>query len=189
MSLRLLFVFVHVLSAMSVSGSLAIEGVMLLRLRRAATALEMRDALHSLRALRLIGPVTLAPTMMSGMYLARTVWGWHTAWIDVALASLVAGLGGGAVATALRVRHLKEPDRRNDDYRRDPVLRVSFLMKAATFTGIVFLMTVKPGLELSLAGMIAAAVAGILASIATVWSGAAGEQRGSRAGIGKPAAG
>jgi hypothetical protein len=36
MTLRLLFVFMHVVSAMGVFGTLAIEGAFLLRLRRAA---------------------------------------------------------------------------------------------------------------------------------------------------------
>ena len=87
MTLRLLFVFIHVVSAMGVFGTLAIEGALLLRLRRVADTADMLDALNGFRLLRFLAPLSLGLTVMSGMYLVRTVWGWRAAWINVALAS------------------------------------------------------------------------------------------------------
>ena len=46
MTLRSLFVFIHVVSAMGVLGTLAIEGALLLRLRRVADTAEVLDALN-----------------------------------------------------------------------------------------------------------------------------------------------
>ena len=107
MTLRSLFVFIHVVSAMGVFGTLAIEGALLLRLRRAADTADRLDALSGFRVLRVLAPLSLGPTVMSGMYLVRTVWGWHAAWINVAFASLVLAVVGGVTTTALRVAHLR----------------------------------------------------------------------------------
>jgi hypothetical protein len=172
MTLRALFVFIHVVAAMGVFGTLAIEGALLLRLRRAVDTAEMLDALSGFRLLRIPAAVTLAPTMMSGMYLVRTVWGWHAAWINVAAASLVVTVVVGVTTTALRVAHLGKADAAGESrglqagYRSDPILSVSFLMRTAVCVGIVFLMTVKPDVEESLAGIGSATAVGILASLA-----------------------
>ena len=103
MTLRSLFVFIHVVSAMGVFGTIAIEGALLLRLRRVADTADMLDALNGFRLLRVLAPLSLGPTVMSGMYLVRTVWGWRAAWINVAFASLVLAVVVGVTTTALRV--------------------------------------------------------------------------------------
>ena len=110
MTLRSLFVFIHVVSAMGVFGALAIEGALLLRLRRAADTADMLDALSGFRLLRVLAPLSLGPTVISGMYLVRTVWGWHAAWINVTFASLVLAVVVGVTTTALRVAHLRKAD-------------------------------------------------------------------------------
>ena len=75
MTLRSLFVFIHVVSAMGVFGTLAIEGALLLRLRRVADTADVLDALNGFQLLRVLAPLSLGPTVLSGMYLVRTVWG------------------------------------------------------------------------------------------------------------------
>ena len=171
MTLRSLFVFIHVVSAMGVFGTLAIEGALLLRLRRVADTADMLDALNGFRLLRVLAPLSLGLTVMSGMYLVRTVWGWRAAWINVALASLVLAVVVGVTTTALRVAHIRKADAGGESrglqvsYTRDPILSVSFVMRTAIFTGIVFLMTVKPGLEESLTAIGAATAGGVLASL------------------------
>ena len=45
-----------------------IEGALLLRLRRAADTADMLDALSGFRLLRVLAPLSLGPTVMSGMY-------------------------------------------------------------------------------------------------------------------------
>jgi hypothetical protein len=173
MTLRSLFVFIHVVSAMGVFGTLAIEGALLLRLRRVADTADMLDALNGFRLLRVLAPLSLGLTVMSGMYLVRTVWGWRAAWIDVAFASLALAVVAGVTTTAVRVAHLRSAEggglgqsTGEAGYARDPILSVSFVMRTAIFTGIVFLMTVKPGLEESLTGIGAATAVGVVASLA-----------------------
>jgi hypothetical protein len=174
MTLRLLFLFIHVVSAMGVFGTLAIEGTLLLRLRRVTATTLRQDALNGFRLFRILGPLTLGPTVMSGMYLERTVWGWRAAWINVALGSLVFAAVVGIATTGLRIVRLQKTNggsirKSRDsqgDYGLDPVLWVSFVMRAAIFTGIVFLMTVKPGLNESFIVISMATVGGFLASVA-----------------------
>jgi len=176
MTLRSLFLFIHVVSAMVLGGTLAIEGALLVRLRRATGTTQMREALAGFRLLRVLAPLSLAPTVMSGMYLVRTVWGWRAAWINVGLASLVLAAVAGVTTTVLRVARLRKADRgpigesrgNRGDYRRDPILWASFVMRTAIFTGIVFLMTVKPGLDESLIAIGAATAGGVLVSLAAL---------------------
>ncbi len=169
MTLYSLFRFIHVLSAMGVCGALAIEGALLVRLHRAVGTTEMRDALDGFRLFRVLVPVSLAPTVISGMYLMRTAWGTRAAWIDVSVASLVLALVAGVTTTVLRVAHLRRADPAG--YTRDRILWMSFVMRTAIFTGIVFLMTVKPRLEESLVAIGVAAAAGFLASLAVFFRG------------------
>ena len=161
MTLRALFLFIHVVFSMSVFGALAIEWLLLWRLRQATGMRHVQEALRGFRLLRVLAPLSVAPTVLSGMYLVRAVWGWRAAWIDVGFASLVLAAVVGVTTTALRIARLQ---RRNDG--RDPILWVSFVMRTAIFTGIVFLMTVKPGLEESLVGMGTATAGGLVASLA-----------------------
>ena len=179
MTLRSFFLFVHVVASMGVSGTLAIEGVLIWRLRRATDPTHRRDTLNGFRLLRVLAPLSLAPTVMSGMFLMRTVWGSHAAWINVGFASLVLAAVVGVTSTAMRIARLRKAD---DDpiggsrgqIGRDPILVVSFVMRTAIFIGIVFLMTVKPGLEESLIGMSMATAGGLAASLAVRRAFAAG---------------
>ena len=188
MTLRSLFLFIHVVSAMGVFGTLAIEGALLLRLHRAGGTTEAREALNGFRLLRVLAPLSVGPMVMSGMYLVRTVWGWYTAWINVGFASLVLAARAGVTTTVVRVAHLRKADSSligesrstRGDYGRDPVLWVSFVMRMAIFTGIVFLMTVKPGLEESLIGIGAATAGGVLASLAVLRAATVDSPNGER---------
>ena len=121
---------------MGVFGTLAIEGALLWRLRRAAGTTEVREALKGFRLLRVLAPLSLGPTVISGMHLVRTVWGWHAAWINVAFASLVLAVVAGVTTTALRVAHLRSAEgggfgqsTGQASYARDPILSVSFVMR------------------------------------------------------------
>lgn len=110
MTIRALFLFIHVMFSMGVSGTLAVEGVLLWRLRRAASATQARDALNGFRLIRVLAPLSLAPMVTSGMYLVRTVWGRRATWINVAFASLVLTALVGVTPTALRIARLQRAE-------------------------------------------------------------------------------
>ena len=96
--LRLLFTFVHVSAAMGVFGAAAIEGASLLELNRAGTS---PTALGGFGLAQRAGSISFALLLFSGIYLTQAVWGWRTAWVDVALLGLV---GMGAIDASVTRR-------------------------------------------------------------------------------------
>ena len=170
MMLRSLVLFLHVSCAMGVFGALAIKGISLVQLRRALDTEQVAAALHGFRSLRRLGGASLAGTVLSGMYLAATVWGWRAAWIDVAFAGLIVATIIGATTTGPRIARLERaagaagpnPARANH-----PILWMSFATRGAILIGIVFLMTVKPDLEESLIVITTATLTGALAGLPT----------------------
>jgi hypothetical protein len=160
---RTVFVFIHVTSAMGVFGALAIEGAVLLQIRRSADSTQLRAALTDFRLVPRVAIPGLLLTTLSGLYLTTTVWGWRAAWIDVALAGLMAPAAIGAATTGPRIARLRTTLNREDG--RDPLLAASFIMRTLILIGVVFLMTVKPPLEASLITMAIMAGAGLLAAL------------------------
>jgi hypothetical protein len=160
---RTVLVFIHVASAIGVFGALAIDGAVLRQIRRSAESAQLRTALDDFRLVPRVAIPGLLLTLLSGLYLTATVWGWRTAWIDVALLGLIATGAIGAATTGPRIARLQNTLNRDD--RRDPVLLASFLVRTSILIGIVFLMTVKPPLAGALIAMATAAGAGFLAAL------------------------
>jgi hypothetical protein len=149
MTARSLVLFIHVLSAMGLFGALALEWSSLLRRSHAPTG-ETSGPPRDARLQAPLGGISMLLTLLSGGYLVSAVWGWRAAWIDVALATLVAVIAIGVAAAA----------RASSDSAR----WASFALRSALFGGIVFLMTVKPGLTEALVGVSVAAAAGLVAA-------------------------
>jgi hypothetical protein len=157
--LRLAFVFVHVCAAMGIFGAAAIEGASLLQLNRPGGT---SVALQGLGLARRLGSLSFALTLLSGMFLTQTVWGWQTSWISVSMSSLVVMVAIGATVTRRAMARLREA---SDAVGVSEVLVRSFLVRAGILIGIVFLMTVKPPLKESLIAVAAAAGAGFLVGL------------------------
>jgi uncharacterized membrane protein len=164
---RTVLVFIHVTSAIGVCAALAIEGAVLLQIRRTLDSAQLRVALMGFRLVPRVAIPSLLATILSGLYLTATVWGWRAAWIDVAFLGLIVTAAIGATTTGPRIARLQTT--LNGDDRRDPFLSASFLMRTSILIGIVFLMTVKPPLEGSLIAMTAAVGAGLLAALPCFW--------------------
>jgi hypothetical protein len=160
---RTVLVFIHVISAIGVFGALAIEGAVLLQIRRSADSVQLRTALDDFRLVPRMAIPSLLVTILSGLYLTATVWGWRAAWIDVGLLGLIVTAAIGAATTGPRIARLQTT--LNGDDRRDPILPASFIMRTSILIGIVFLMTVKPPLGASLIAMATAAGAALLAAL------------------------
>jgi hypothetical protein len=164
--LRSFLLFIHVVSSMGMFAALGIEGASLLHLRRAGDAARLEAALNGYRWLRLVGGVSLAGTILSGVYLATTASAWSAAWVDVALAGVVLVAALGATMTRLRVARLERGLRDGAvGVPGDPVLWLSYRTRTAILIGIVFLMATKPGWQGSLLAMAVALAAGLLLSL------------------------
>jgi hypothetical protein len=171
-----LVLFVHVTAAMGVFAALGIEGLALVTLRRATSSAEIHAALRGFRLLPRLAPLSLAATVLSGIYLASTGWAWRGAWIGTAFAGLILTAIVGAATTGPRVARLgralaEGTAAGSGPGPRDPILVTSFLTRAALLIGIVFLMTTKPGPGGSVGAMAAAIVAGLLTSLPSLRQG------------------
>ena len=151
-----LILFVHVASAMGIVAALGIEGLVLLQLGRARSAREVQSALGSFRYVRRVGAAGLIATILSGSDLATVVWQWQGPWIGIAFILLVVNAIIGAVMTGRgaaalgRATATPAAEETLDAERSMGMLRASFALRVSLILGIVFLMTVKPALELSL---------------------------------------
>ncbi|HEY2065174.1 MAG TPA: hypothetical protein VGG84_04395 [Gemmatimonadaceae bacterium] len=168
-----LLLFVHVASAMGIVAALGIEGLVLLQLGRARLVEEVRSAMGSFRYVQRVGAASLIATVLSGIYLATVYWRWEGPWIGTAFILLIANAVVGAVmsgrnqAAIGRATAAQGSGRSPDVERSKATLRASFVIRAALILGIVFLMTVKPGSDLSL---LVAAVAVLLGLTLGLWA-------------------
>ena len=173
--------FLHIVGALLVFVTLAVEGIALRLLRRANTLEEARSAAALLRLNRIVGPISAFGVLIPGLYMTATTWGWIP-WILIALGAwaLIAVFGAvngirivalernlsgesGPAAQAVRAR------------TEDPVFVISWFTRAGLALGVIFLMTVKPDLAGAAIAIVVAAAAGVGLGLA-VTNRAAGRQ-------------
>ena len=144
--------FLHVVAALSIFAVLAVDVVVLNRLRHAPT---FQDALPwinvspgSLAVLLGSPPVLFA----SGGYMAHELAAWNFAWPKVAVVSLAIVAVLGAIA-GRRMRAIRQSFAVGDlsgsemlRRFRDPFLHISLSVRVALVLGIAYLMTATPDL-------------------------------------------
>lgn len=164
--LRYSLLFIHVASAMSLFTALGMEAIVLAQLHRMKDGAGTPAALTALGASRRVGGIGSLFLLLSGATLATIYWHWQGAWMGLGLVGLVAI---GAVGGATTGRVVKRLQGRLDDGHADtspadvvPALRQSFVMRAALLTGVVYLMTVKPGPFASAGALAIATVVGLV---------------------------
>ncbi len=168
-----LLVFVHLLGAVGLFAAIAVEALLLRRLRAAETAADARASLGLLASTFRGGPAAMAAVLVSGAAMMAMAWG-REAWLVAAFVGLVAmGALGGAVSLR-RVRRLRaalasEGDPRLSEAFRSELaagaLTASLRLRLAIGVGILALMTFKPGAAGSTLVLAAAAVLGIAAGL------------------------
>lgn len=165
--------FIHIVGALGIFIGAGLELAVATRLRGAANVGQVREALwygkFAARVMQVAPPVTL----LAGLYMTITVWGFGQAWLDVALAAfLVLAVMGPAV----NGRHFKAlagqafsapegplpPSLRTHIF--DPAVNTILQTMAALSLGIVFLMTLKPSLVWSLVTVVVALALGLLSA-------------------------
>jgi hypothetical protein len=176
MTLYSIALFLHIVGALGLFVALGLEWVSLLYLRRAATIEQAREWLSVLGLLRWIMPASLGIILLAGIYMTATTWG-GAAWIGVAMAAMILlavlgmGLTGPRMAAIGRVV-AAESGALSLAFRQrlqDPLLWTSSQTRLAIALGIVFIMTIKPGLTGALLTIGVAAILG-LASVLPVWN-------------------
>jgi hypothetical protein len=176
--------YLHVVGALVTFLALGLEWASLVQLRRAQTAEQAREWARVGGWLRWLGPIALGAVLVPGAYMMATVWRDGAPWIGFTFAALVMivvlGVLGarrfpvaiqaavaeeGALSLAARTR------------LRAPLPWISVQARAALLLAIVFLMTVKADLAISLWAIAAALLAAGAASVLTLMSGASRPER------------
>src|SRR6266545_2741597 len=158
MSLYAVLVFVHVTSAITLSAGNLISLFGLLALRRSQRVEQVRAILGLLALSEPVSAIALVLTLVAGLTMTVSTWGWHNGWINVALGSFVLLLSMGVItgtrrgAIAKLVKEMGDGPLPESVEQRihDPLLGTAVYLLVALLVGIVFLMTTKPALEGSL---------------------------------------
>jgi hypothetical protein len=148
-------------SAMALFVGLGIEGSTLFRGRRLGSVDPGESAGSGLRWAQRFGGPGMGLTVLAGLYLAATQWGWREAWIDAAMGGVVLVGAVWGTMTGARLARLRREGRSVP--LTDPVLWRSLTIRAGLLVGVIFLMTVKPGLAVSLIALGIGLAAGLLA--------------------------
>ncbi|MFN8453193.1 MAG: hypothetical protein U0401_00735 [Anaerolineae bacterium] len=173
-----LALFLHIVGALGLFTALSLEWASLWQLRRAATVEQIKQGFLIFAGLRRLYSLSWITILLAGFYMAATVWGW-VAWIGVALAGVVLigmlgdGLSGRRLAAiepmVAAAQGALSPDLRQ--HLGDPLLWLSIQTRVAIALGIVFLMTVKPGLTGALLTLGVAVTLGLAAAWPTPATG------------------
>jgi hypothetical protein len=171
MNLYNLALFIHILGAFGLVAALAVESIALRGLGAAREVEGARPWLGAMRTLRILTPASLAVILVMGLYLMASAWG-GKGWILMALAGLVLIGAIGGVLTGTRMAKIGPALERASGplspdlmrMLRDPALVISLTVRMALVVGILFLMSIKPSLLLSLVVLAIAAGLGLLAS-------------------------
>jgi hypothetical protein len=142
MSLYSIALFLHIVGALLLFATLAVEGVALRLFHRAAATEAARSAAALLRINRTVGPLAALAILIPGMYMTATTWG-GAAWIMVSLVALVVIAVLGAV-NGIRILALERTGALLAGMR-NPLFAISWLTRVGIALSVVFLMSVKPG--------------------------------------------
>lgn len=164
--------FLHVVGALGFFVALGLEWMSLRRLQRAMTLEQVREWIHVPADMGRVGMIAMVMLLAAGFYMMITVW--HgVAWIIVALGSLVPmsvlamAVGRPRMAAIERVL-TAEHGEISPTLRKlllHPLLWIDIQTRVAIALGIVFLMTVKPDLGVSLLTIGISIVLGLVSSL------------------------
>jgi ABC-type spermidine/putrescine transport system permease subunit II len=172
MSIYTIVLFLHVSGAIGYFIGIGIWLFGLATLRRAQRVEQVRSIANLVGLTGPLFAVSVLLILVTGLYRAFTAWGLQTGWIDVALISLILMAPLGTALVEPRRRAIDRMAREAPDgplpesleqRTHDPLLGTTLQTLATLLLGIVFLMTTKPSLPVSLI-VIAVALALGLAS-------------------------
>ncbi len=138
MTLYSIALFLHIVGAVSLFVLLTVEGV---TLRQGTTAARFN---------RVFGPISALLILVPGLYMVAAGAGW-AAWVGVGLVSwvLIAVIGAITGISVLRGRMSRRS------------AAISWSARVGIAVAVVFVMTVKPGLLVSIMAAMAGAAAGL----------------------------
>jgi hypothetical protein len=164
--------FLHVVGALGFFVALGLEWTDLRQIRNAAASEQIRSLMSVSSSTRRLGMVSMLTILITGFYMMAIAWG-GVVWIIITLGALVLVIVFGMALTGPRMAGIarvlaneKGPVSPNlHALANHPLLWMSIQTRVAIALGIVFLMTVKPGLGGSLLTIAVAIVLGLASSL------------------------
>ncbi len=169
--------FAHIVGVLTLFITLALQWLITLRLRRASSIAQAREWSGLAKGLNRVAPVSGVLILGAGIYMTALAWSLLTTWIDVSLAAMgimmIFGIGVvGRRLTAIQ-RAAEAVEAATDAIPAalqarmdDPALWVSMQTSVAVALGIVFMMTNKPSLTVSIVAVIVSlALGGLLGTL------------------------
>lgn len=172
-----LALFVHVAGVIGMFIAVGVTVTAMGRMRRAGTVAGVRMWAELAVAIERAIPAALVVLLLPGLYMVNKVWGWDTPWAMTTLAALIVISVLGPSINERRIRAIDRAAAQAGDGPvppslaariGDPVLWLSLHTITTVMVGIVWLMTVKPGLTGSLLAMAISVVAGVGAAMPSI---------------------
>lgn len=170
-----LALFAHIVGALTLFISLALQWLITAQVRRADTLARVREWSGLASGLNRLAPISGVLILGAGFYMTLTRWSLLTTWVDVSLAAmlLLSALSMGVVIRRLKgiQRAASTADNLSAELRtriNDPVLWVAMQMAFTVALSIVYMMTIKPDLASSIVSAIVALVVGAALGMATL---------------------
>lgn len=169
--------FAHIVGVLTLFITMALQWLITLRVRRAGSVGQVREWSGLATGVNRLAPVTGVLILGAGIYMSAVAWSVSTAWIDVSLAAMVIMMvfGMGVVGRRLKAIQRAAVEASGDAMPvalrarvDDPALWVSMQMAVAVALGIVFMMTNKPSLTISIGAVIVSLALGALTGTLTL---------------------
>ena len=164
--------FLHIVGALGFFVVLGLEWIGLSQIRRAILPEEVRAILGVVKRADRRGVVSMLTTIITGIYMLLTVWGW-VAWILVVLGALILEIALFVVLTRPRMAAIEQAlaiekgpvSQTFHNLVNNPILWISNQTRVAIILGIVYLKIAKPDLGASLLTIAIAIVLGIASAL------------------------
>lgn len=175
MNIYSIVLFLHVSGDIGLFIGISVQLLSLMTLRRAKHIEQVRAIIGLITLSEPLSIASALLTIVTGLYMALTVWGWEIGWTTVTLISLIVFLpplirgiieprmhaivalandtSDGPLPVSLEIRI------------HDPILGTALQTLAAVVLGIVFLMTTKPAFAGAITVMIVAMMLGLASGL------------------------
>lgn len=164
--------FLHIAGALGFFVVLGLEWIGLSQVRRARLPDEARAILGMVKSADRLGFISMPTTIVTGIYMLLTVWGW-VPWIIVMLGALVLEIVLFVVLAKPRMATIEQALAAETEFVsqtfhnlvNDPILWISIRTRVAIILGIVFLKIATPDLGGSLVTIGIAIVLGLASAL------------------------
>lgn len=163
-----IILFLHIIGALLLSAAIAIEWLCVAELRKADSFSSIQKSINRYSGLNKIGGIAMLLILVPGIYLMITVWK-DAGWIIAGFLGLILIGAIGGILTGRKIIHMKKllinEEKNSNEIMLLSVYKsiyISIYLRTSIFLGIVFMMTVKPGLSISFLILVVSACVGLL---------------------------